>query len=77
MASLRKKGGILEGKEDFGNVINVVIDREQSDKNPLQYGKMNFSSVATEISASEDNAFRENIPLGGSMSITQKKYRSI
>ena len=72
MASLRKKGGILEGKEDFGNVINVVIDREQSDKNPLQYGKMNFSSVATEISASEDNAFRENIPLGGSMSITQK-----
>jgi hypothetical protein len=70
MSSLRKTGGILEGQKEMGNVISVVIPKNQ-DKNPRKFGEFNFSYVSSEISSSEDASFKKSIPGGGSFSITQ------
>lgn len=70
MAGLRKTGGLLEGKKEFGNVISIVIPKDK-DKNPRKYGEFNFSYVASEISSSDEASFKKSVPSGGSFSITE------
>jgi hypothetical protein len=70
MAGLRKTGGILEGKKDYGNVISIVIPKDK-DKNPRKYGEFNFSYVASEIASSDEASFKKSVPSGGSFSITE------
>jgi hypothetical protein len=70
MSSLRKEGGILQGKGDYGNVLSVVIKKDV-DVNPKKYGDFNFSYVASEIASNPKHSFSRAIPGGGSFAITQ------
>jgi hypothetical protein len=68
----RKPGQILEGlKGTKGHdpyILNIVIPKND-DYNPRKSGQMNFSSVATQISASDNSNYKSVIPLGGSLSV--------
>jgi hypothetical protein len=70
ISALRKDGGLLNGKEGFGNVISIVIPKTE-DTNPRRYGEFNFSYVASEIAADENASFTKKVPGGGSFSITE------
>ena len=70
LSKLRKEGGILAGKEDYGNIISVVIPKTE-DANPRKFGNFNFSYVAAEMATSDDASFNKRVPAGGSFSITE------
>ena len=70
LSKLRKEGGILAGKEDYGNTISVVIPKTE-DANPRKFGNFNFSYVAAEMATSDDASFNKRVPAGGSFSITE------
>jgi hypothetical protein len=70
ISELRKEGGILEGKGDYGNIISVVIPKTE-DINPRKFGDFNFSYVAAEMATTDDASFNKRVPAGGSFSITE------
>ena len=70
ISELRKEGGILAGKGDYGNTISVVIPKTE-DVNPRKFGNFNFSYVAAEMATSDDASFNKRVPAGGSFSITE------
>ena len=70
LSKLRKEGGILADKGDYGNTISVVIPKTE-DANPRKFGNFNFSYVAAEMATSDDASFNKRVPAGGSFSITE------
>ena len=70
----RKDGGILEGLTGTNGgktlMVNVVIPKGE-DKNPRRSGELNFSSVATQISSSENANYSSVVPIGGSLNVIQ------
>ncbi len=70
----RKDGGILDGltgdNDEIVNTLNIVIPKG-NDQNPYKEGTLNFSSVATQIASSDDGAYSETVPLGGSINVIQ------
>lgn len=70
----RNDGGILEGLTGSSGgktlMVNVVIPKGE-DKNPRRSGELNFSSVATQISSSENANYTSVVPIGGSLNVIQ------